>query len=114
MADACFSDSRAVDAGIGLNFDVVFENGGAGLGHLVPRAVFLFGEAEAIGSDDDAVLQNDAIADTAVFAHDGVRVGKKVLADFCTVINGYKTMQNRMIADGDIFIHETVRADVRA
>ncbi len=114
MADACFSDSRAVDAGIGLNFDVVFENGGAGLGHLVPRAVFLFGEAEAIGSDDHTILQHDAVADAAVLANDSVRVGEKMIADFCAAINSYKTMQNRMIADGDIFIHETVRADVRA
>ncbi len=114
MADASFPNSGAVNAGVGLDFDVVFENGGAGLSHLVPRAVFLFGEAEAICSDDDAVLQNDAIANTAVFAHDSVRVGKKVIADFCAAINSYKTMQNRMIADGDIFIHETVRTDVRA
>jgi len=59
-------------------------------------------------------LQDDAIADTAVFAHDSVRVGEKMIADLCAAINSYKTMHNRMIADGDIFIHETVRANVRA
>ena len=34
--DAGFADGGAVDAGVGLDFDVVFEDGGAGLEDLVP------------------------------------------------------------------------------
>jgi len=51
----------AVHAGVGLNFDIVFKNGGAGLDDFVPGAVFAFGETEAVGPDDGAVLENDAI-----------------------------------------------------
>ena len=56
VADARFADGGAVDAGVGLNFDVVFEHGGARLDDFVPGAVLAFGEAEAVGSDDCAVL----------------------------------------------------------
>ena len=72
VADAGFSNGGAVDAGVGLDLDVVFKNGGAGLLHLVPGAVFLFGEAETVAADDRPVLQDDAIANAAKFAHDGV------------------------------------------
>ncbi len=37
VADARFADGGAVDAGVGLNFHVVFENGGAGLDDFMPR-----------------------------------------------------------------------------
>jgi len=56
VADARFTNGGAVNAGIGLNFHVIFENGGARLNDFVPRAVLAFGEAEAVGSDDCAVL----------------------------------------------------------
>ncbi len=72
VADARFADGGAVDAGVGLNFHVVFENGGAGLDDFMPGAVFAFGEAEAVGSDDGAVLENDAIANAAKFADNGI------------------------------------------
>src|SRR5258708_6600846 len=62
-ADAGFADGCAVDGGVGLNFHVVFQDGRAGLRNFVPRAVFLFGEAEAVRSDDRSVLEQDAIAD---------------------------------------------------
>ena len=39
------------------------------------------GEAEAVGSDDGAVLQGDVVAEAAVFADDGVGVGEEVAAD---------------------------------
>ncbi len=62
-ADARLADGGAVDAGVGLDFDVVFQDGGAGLQHFVPAAVRLLGEAKAIRADDDAVLQDDAVAE---------------------------------------------------
>ena len=55
-ADTGFANGGAVHAGVGLNLDVIFEDGGARLGHLVPTTVFLFGVAEAVGADNDAVL----------------------------------------------------------
>jgi len=80
-ADAGFADGSAIDGGVGLNFHVVFQDGRAGLGNLVPRTVFLFGEAEAIGADDHSVLEQDAIADAAVFPHDGMGVGEEIVAN---------------------------------
>src|SRR6266850_4220459 len=63
--DAGLADGRAIHAGVGLNFHIVFEDGGASLQHFVPGAVFLLGEAEAVSPDNDAVLQGDAIANAA-------------------------------------------------
>ena len=91
-ADARFADGGAVDAGVGLNFDVVFENRGAGLQHLVPAAVLLLGEAEAIAADDRAILQDDAIADAAEFANHSVGMGEEMIADFRAAINGNKAV----------------------
>ena len=39
------------------------------------------GEAEAVGADDGAVLQDDVVAELAVLADDGVGVGEEVVAD---------------------------------
>jgi len=55
-----------------LNFYVIFEDGRAGLGHFVPATIFLFGETETVGSNDHAVLENNAITDAAVFADNGM------------------------------------------
>ena len=98
--DAGLADGGAVDAGVGLDFDVVVENGGAGLEDLVPGAAFmtravLAGEAEAVRPDDGAVLQQDIIAEAAVFAYDGVGVGEEAVADLAW---GYRTTCGRMTA----------------
>ncbi len=45
------------------------------------RPCLVFGEAEAIRADHDAVLQDDIVADLAVLPHDRVRVSKEVMAD---------------------------------
>src|SRR5690349_19332655 len=87
VADARFANGGAVDAGVGLDFHVIFENGGAGLNDFVPGAVFLFCEAEAVGSDDGAVLKNDAMADAAEFADDCMGVGEEIVADLRATIN---------------------------
>ena len=113
-ADAGLADGGAVDAGIGLDFDVVFEDGGAGLRHFVPGAVFLFGVAEAVGADDGAVLQDDAIADAAVFADDGVGMGEEIVADFGALVDGDEAVEDGVVADLDVFIDEAVGADVGA
>ncbi len=59
--DACLADGGAVDGGVGLNLDVVVEDGDAGLEDFVPcgsvgRGCIVAGEAEAVGTDDGAVL----------------------------------------------------------
>ena len=60
--DPGFADGGAVDAGVGLDFNGVLENRGAGLEDFVPGAVGLTGEAEAVGTDDCPVLKDDIVA----------------------------------------------------
>jgi hypothetical protein len=91
-SDAGFPHRSAVDAGIGLDFDVVFENCWAGLDHLVPGAVFLFSEAQAVAADDGAGLEDYAVAYAAVFADYGVGVGEEIVADFGALVDGYETV----------------------
>src|SRR5262249_39528426 len=93
-ADARFPNRGTVDAGVGLNFHIVFEHGRARLRHLVPGAVFLFGEAQTVAADDDAVLQDYAVANAAVFANDCVGVGEEVIADSNTAIERDETVKH--------------------
>jgi len=113
-ADARFADGGAVHAGIGLHFDVIFEHRGAGLRHFVPGAVFLFGEAEAVAADDGAILQDDAMAEAAVFADDGMRVSEEAVADFCAAVNRDETVQDGVAANLHVFVDVAIRADVGA
>lgn len=113
-ADTGFADGGAVDAGVGLDFDVVFKDGGAGLNHFVPGAVGIFCVAEAVAADDDSVLQNDAVADFAEFADDGVSVGEEVSTDAHAAINSDETVQDGVFTEDCVFLDETVRADMRA
>src|SRR5271154_1617311 len=112
--DARLTDGGAVDAGVGLDFNVVFQDGGASLQHFVPAAVRLLGEAKTIRADDGAILQDDAVADAAMFANHGMRVGEEMVADFCAVIDGNEAVQNGCRANFHLFIDKAVRADVRA
>ena len=98
-AYASFADGGAVDAGVGLDLDVVFEDGGAGLLHFVPRAVALFGEAEAVAADDYAILKDDAIADLAELADHGVGMCEEVVADARTLVNRDMAVQSGIAAD---------------
>lgn len=112
VADAGFADSGAIDTSVSLNFHVIFENGRAGLRDFVPGAVLAFGEAEAVGSDDGAVLENDAIANAAEFADDAVGMCEEVVADLRAAIDGNGTVENGVFADDHVFIDETVGTNV--
>src|SRR4029077_6928918 len=105
-SDAGFADGCAVNAGVGLNFDVVFQDGRAGLQHFVPSAVLLLGEAEAISADDDAVLQDDAIAEDAEFAADGVGMRKEIVANLRPAIDRDAAMKHGVAADLCVFVNE--------
>ena len=113
-ADASFADSGAVDAGVGLDLDVVLEDRWTGLLHFVPGAVALFGETKAICADDDSVLEDDAIADLAEFAHDGMGVREEVVADAGALINGDMAVEDGVAADVGVFFDDAIGADVRA
>ena len=80
-ADTRFANAGAVNASVCLDLDPVAEDCGAGLDNLLPVVVFIFGEAEAVGSDDHAVLQDDIVTELAVFPNHGVGMGEKVVTD---------------------------------
>ena len=52
----------AVDGGVGLHIDTAADADGAGLGDFLPLALCVFGEAEAVGADNDAVLERHKVA----------------------------------------------------
>ena len=72
----------AIDRGEALDFDIVLDHGDTGLHDLVVRAVGAFGKPVAIATDDDVILQNDAVPDLAKFAYDRMRVSGKIIADY--------------------------------
>ena len=67
-ADAGLADAGAVDAGIGLDLDVVFDGNVAGLDDFVPAAgvvvivVVMLGEAETVAAYDYAVLEQNVVS----------------------------------------------------
>src|SRR5580765_3264382 len=111
-SDARFSDSGTVNAGICLDFDIVLENGRAGLLHLVPSSVFLLGKTKAVSADDGTVLQNDTISDTAKFANHSMRVREEIIADLNALIDVDETVQNGVLTDLDIFADNAIRSDM--
>ena len=72
------------------------------------------GEAEAVGADDDAVLQDDVVAEPAVLADDGVGVGEEVAADVGVGIDDDVRQQRGVLAEDDVVADDSVCADVGA
>ena len=111
-SDAGFADAGAVDAGVRLDFDIVFDDDRSRLRNLVPAAFRSLGEAKAIGADHDAVLQQHVVAEAAVLAHHGVRVREEVVADLHSAIDDHVRQQHGAFADLDILVDHDVRANV--
>lgn len=68
-ADACLADRCPIDRAAGLNLDIVFDHGGTCLAHFVPPAISLTRVTEPVAAYHYAILQNHAIADSAVLAY---------------------------------------------
>jgi len=116
--DAGFADAGAVDAGIRLDFDVVFENGRAGLNDFVPGFAGwhpgLFGEAEAVRSDDGSVLEDDIVAKLTMLADDGVGMGEEMIANADMWIEDHVGQESGMVADHNMIFDDDIGSDVRA
>src|SRR5260370_39984604 len=96
---ASFADGRAIDAGERLHLDIVLDDRDAGLHDLVMRTIGALGEAETVATDDGAVLQDNAVADAAKFAHHGVRVGKEIVANLGALVDHGVRMYHLIAAD---------------
>ncbi len=113
-ADVSFAHAGAVDAGVGLDLDVVFNHHRLGLRNLVPASSVVLGEAEAVGADDHAILQKHIISQAAALADDRMGVGKEVVTDLRPAIDDHMGQQHRILADLDVFADHHVRSNVRA
>ena len=114
VADFGRADSGAVDGGVGLHVNAAADADGAGLRDFLPVALLVFGEAEAVGADDDAIFERDVVAEDAVFADDGVGVGEEVAADLNAGIKHDVGQDGGVRADADAGTDDGVCADVGA
>src|SRR6266513_1862000 len=108
---ACYAglpDGSAVDTGVSLHLDVVFEHRGARLKHFEPSPVAPFGKTKAVAANHYAVLQYDPVAKAAKFTHDGVRVREEIVANLRTAINCNETVQHGVAPNFDVFVNITV------
>ena len=92
--DARFAHGCTVDRGEALDFDIVLDHRRAGLDDFIVRAVGSFSETEAVAADYGAVLQNDTMADVAIFTDDGVGVGEEIIADLRALVNHHVGMED--------------------
>ena len=53
----------------------------------MPVRRIVFGEAEAVGADDHAILKNHVVAEAAMLANDGMSVGEEIVPDRYTAIH---------------------------
>src|SRR2546421_1244941 len=91
-SDPSFADGSPVDARVRLHFDVVLEHRGAGLKHLAPRTVSLFGKTKAVAANHHAVLQHDPVAEAAKLTHHGMSMREEVVANLRTAIDSDEAM----------------------
>ncbi len=111
--DASRADAGAIDAGVGLQFDIILDDDCAGLLDFKPVADIILGEAETIAADDDTVLEKHVVAEAAKLANYGVGVGKEVVADLRTAIDHDMGEDDGMVSDFNRFIDHNVGADMR-
>src|ERR1035437_3343023 len=109
--NAGFTDAGAVHAGVRLHFNVAFQHRRAGLGDLFP-AISVTGKTEAVASDNGAILQNDVVAQPAVFAYDSVRMREEMVASACAAITHNVRHEHSIVSDLDILVNHHVGRNV--
>src|SRR5580700_5020181 len=112
--DARLAHGGAVNGGVRLDLDVIFNHRDTRLADLVPGAIVPARESKAVTADGNAVLQQYSVADAAVFSHSDARVREEVIADFCAAINRHKTVHHSVASDFHVLVHEAIRPNVSA
>ena len=112
VADFGCADGSAVNGGVGLYVNAAADANGAGLRNLLPVTLLVFGKAEAVRADDDAIFERDVVAEDAVFADDRVRVREEVAADLNAGIEHDVGQDGGVRADADARADDGVWADV--
>src|SRR6185312_9118374 len=111
-ADAGFADAGAVNAGVGLHFDGIFQDGRAGLDDLLPDSMVVFSKTEAVRAYDGSVLENNIVAQAAILAHDGVGVGEEVVSDDGVGVDDDVGQEGGVVSDNCAFADDDVGSDV--
>ena len=113
--DAGLSDAGTIDAGVGLDLDVALERYVAGLNDFVPvrlMGVLVLGEAEAVGANDGAILQEHIVSELAEFADYGVGVGKEIVADLGVAVDDGVGQEDSVVSDDGVFVDDYVGSEV--
>ncbi len=74
-------------------------------------ALIVFGKAEPVAADHDAVMQCDAIADPGVFAYRHMGMGRKVVADRTALVDHSMGMQRGICADDGVGADDGIRSN---
>src|SRR5208283_877275 len=96
-----------------------FAQDDGGFGWSFGRGCVVVGEAEAVGTDDCAVLQGDVVPEAATLADDSVGVGEEVAADpsvgidHCVGQKSCMISNDGVVSDDDVGADVGVRADLR-
>ena len=112
VADFGCADCRAVDGGVGLDIDVAADADRARLRDFFPVALLVFGEAEAVRADDDAVLESNVVAEDTVFADDSVGMREEMAAGLNAGIKHDVRQERCMRAEMNAGADDGVCADV--
>src|ERR1700722_9719140 len=72
--DTGFADAGAIDAGIGLEFDVVFNHDRHRLRDFAPMPELIFSEAKSIAANNHPILQQHIVSQATLLADDRVGV----------------------------------------
>jgi hypothetical protein len=109
--DSRLAHGRTIDGRIRPQLHIVFEDDGGNLRNLLVRAVAAANEAVAIAADDDAVLQDYAIAKRAALANRDIGVDDAVAADHGAGADGHVRIDDGAVADAGARADHDERSD---
>ena len=110
---ARFAERAAIHRGQRLDLNIVFYDGNGRLRDLELRAFVRLRETKAVATNGHAIVERDAMAYAAEFAHRHMGVSREIVADAAALINHGMRMQRNIRTDGRMFSYYGKRADGR-
>src|SRR3974377_911284 len=110
--DAGLADAGAVNARVRLDFYVALYATRARLRNLLPM-IAIARKTETVRSDNRAVLQHNIVAELAILAHNGVRMGEEVVSDARSAINDHVRQKHSVVAKYHAVVDDGIGSDVR-
>ena len=103
-------EAGAIDTSVGADFHIVADFYVTDLRNFFALAVD-FKVAKAVGADDGARMDGDALANFDALANGDVWIKKTIVTDFCKVSNITESADDAVIADGGAFFNDGVGLD---